>query len=146
VKTHLVVHHSATRDSKTYSWPAIRRYHMKDLGWLDIGYHYGVELGSNGPEMLVGRPLLARAAAAYQERMNVVGVHVCFVGNYDEAPHPMDLIAYAAPRLADICELLEIPLNDYCVIGHRDVEGVSKSCPGDNFDMNRFRRTLRGAL
>jgi len=146
VKTHLVIHHSLTRDSKTVSWDAIRRYHTETLGWRDIGYHYGVELGAVGPMMLVGRPLLARAAAAYQENMNVVGVHVCFVGNYDEDPHPADLVSFAAPHLADLCELLEIVVDSEYVIGHRAIMGVHKSCPGKNFNMKAFRTTLRGAL
>ena len=43
--THIMIHHSATEDSQTLSWQAIRRFHMTDPEhlWADIGYHAGVE-------------------------------------------------------------------------------------------------------
>ena len=144
MKTHLVLHHSLTKDGQTVSWNAIRRYHMLELGWLDNGYNFGVEDIGGSYEILAGRPLLARAAAAYQNGMNRKGVHVCFVGNYDLAPPPVAMLDVAARFLADICEALSIPLTTEFVTGHRDVAPY-KSCPGKHFDVADFVRRLRGA-
>lgn len=135
-KTHLVIHHSLTADSGTVSWAAIRRYHTEVNGWRDIGYHFGVEEVGGRYEMLVGRPMLSQAAAAYQEGMNRLGVHVCFVGNYDDMPPPEGMLLYAAPHLRDICRALGIGKEG--IIGHRDIKGVTKSCPGRMFSLDRL--------
>ncbi len=36
---HIIIHCSGTEDSETVSWSAIRRYHIYDNGWANIGYH-----------------------------------------------------------------------------------------------------------
>jgi hypothetical protein len=93
--------------------------------------------------MLVGRPLLARAAAAREASMNAIGIHVCFLGNYDVAPPPEPMLEFAFPHLASICDALLIPIDRECVIGHREVAPY-KSCPGVQFDMDYFVERLRG--
>ncbi len=142
-KTHLVIHHSATRDDRAVSWGAIRRYHTEVNRWIDIGYQFGVEQVGDYYEVLIGRPLYARAAAAYQRNMNRIGVHVCFVGNFDEAPPPPEMLVAAAPHLADVCEALSIPLDREHVIGHGEV-APPKTCPGKFFSVDDFVRLLRG--
>ena len=53
----IIIHHSATKDGRTFSWSAIRRYHVHTLGWTDIGYHAGIELIGDDFECLFGRAL-----------------------------------------------------------------------------------------
>lgn len=143
MKTHLVVHHSLTKDSGTVSWDAIRRYHMEVRGWRAPAYHLGVEFIGDHYEMLVGRPLSWSASAAREQRMNHLGIHVCFVGNYDERQPPAEMLAFALPHLAAICDLVGIQVDREHVIGHRDVTPW-KSCPGKMFDMDLFVQLLEG--
>lgn len=143
MKTHLVVHHSLTNDGSTVSAQAIRQYHVETNGWRDVGYHLLVELIGDRYEMLIGRPLNSRAAAAHQKQMNRLGVHVCFIGNFDAAKPPVEMLRFAAPHLYDICDILRIPIDRDWIIGHREVAAY-KSCPGKLFDMDAFVRLLRG--
>jgi len=148
MKTHLVIHHSLTADSGSVSWQAIRRYHMETNGWRAIGYHLGVEMISGVTsryELLAGRPLTWSAAAAKEQRMNSRGIHVCFVGNYDEKQPPAEMLAFALPHLAAICDLAGIQVDRRHVIGHREVAPY-KSCPGKLFDMDEFVRLLQGQM
>jgi hypothetical protein len=143
MKTHLVIHHSLTKDSGTVSAQAIRRYHLEVKGWRAIGYHLLVERINDRYEMIVGRPLTWSASAARERSMNHIGIHVCFIGNYDLGPPPAEMLAFALPHLGAICDLTGIQVDREHVIGHREVAPY-KSCPGEKFDMDAFVRLLTG--
>ena len=143
MKTHLIAHHSLTKDGETVSWDAIRRYHTEVRGWQNIGYHLGIERIGGRYEALLGRPFDQVAAAAREQSMNFVGIHVCFVGNFDELVPDDEMFHFACPHLAMLMRAYAIPLEN--VIGHRDVASY-KSCPGKRFDMDRFRGLLGGYL
>lgn len=95
-------------------------------------------------EILVGRPLLARAAGEPKDGFNRKGVHVCFVGNYDVSSPPPELWAFAMPHLSALLDVLGIPIDN--VLGHREIAdvGTYKQCPGAKWDMDRFRTMLAG--
>lgn len=147
-RTHIMVHHSLTPDGAMVSWPAIERYHVKDNGWRDIGYHAGVERVTANPELeeyayqaLYGRPLSAQASACPQGEMNRLALHVCCVGNFDLAPPPMDMLAALVRRiLLPWMDAYGIPPER--VVGHRDYN-PAKSCPGKLFDLERLRKMLQ---
>ena len=143
MKTHLIIHHSLTADSGSVSWGAIRRYHMETNGWKDIGYSIGFERAGDHYEALLGRPLTASTAAAKEQRMNFLGIHACFIGNFDAEPPAPEMLAFALPHLAAICDLAGIQIDREHVIGHREVAPY-KSCPGKKFDMDRFVQLLEG--
>ena len=163
----LVVHHSLTKDGVTVSWSAIRRFHtswrhgdqavtaaeaaaLKAAGkrveppWEDNGYNLGVEFVSEHYELLAGRPLSAKAAACPQFNANERGIHVCFVGNYDEIPPPEAMLRFAAPHLAHVCGLAGIVTDSTHVIGHRDLN-PAKSCPGTQFSVGRLIALMQEA-
>jgi hypothetical protein len=136
-----MVHHSLTKDGKTVSWQAIRRWHTTDHHhWPDIGYHQGVEMVNDHLEAFIGRPENERAAACKEADMNALALHVCVVGNFDLAPPSDDLLRFLARYVVKPWVVrYGIPLDH--VVGHRDF-ATYKSCPGSMFDLDALRALL----
>lgn len=163
--TAIVIHHSATDDSETLSWPAIRRYHtsykcegkiikpeaVKDLiaqgapvqkPWRDIGYHFGIEQVGRQFEILVGRMLTETGAHCPQGNMNRNGIGICLVGNFDKEPPPPAQWDLAVRLVQSLMQTFII--TPARVFGHRELN-PHKTCPGQLFDMERLRRAIKGA-
>jgi hypothetical protein len=150
----VMIHHSATEDSGTVSWGAIRRYHMSwkhegkivdeqaaqvmkaegipvEPPWKDIGYHYGIELvattsGYESYEIMKGRSLCVAGAHCPQMNMNHEAVGVCLVGNYDEQVPTLAMLRQLRLLCDDLRQL--IPALEGFIF-HRDA-APWKSCPG----------------
>ena len=139
--THIVIHHSLTKDSGTVSWDAIRRYHVDVQGWRDIGYHFGIELVGKRYEIFCGRMLGERGAHCKQVMMNDVSVGVCLIGNFDTRTPPGGQLNLAVKLCRSLMEMFSIPVEN--VKGHFEFASY-KTCPGRMFDMNEFRKQLKG--
>lgn len=146
-KDFVVIHHSLTKDSGTVSWGAIRRYHVEVNKWRDIGYHYGIEEVADSQsagrhEILVGRQEWETAAAVKEQNMNERGIHVCLVGNFDDAPPPKAMWDLLVKLVASICYRWKIQSEN--VRAHSDYN--PKSCPGKSFPMQRLRIEVSAAM
>ena len=139
IPNYVVIHHSATADSKTVSWQAIRRYHMNDLRWSDVGYHFGLERIDNRYEVLLGRMPDRAGAHCKQQSMNFKSLGMCFVGNFDFAPPDAAQWELGVRLCASICNVLNLDVSH--VVGHRDYASY-KTCPGRLFDMGQFRSDI----
>jgi N-acetylmuramoyl-L-alanine amidase len=137
---YVMIHHSLTKDGQTVSWQAIRRYHTQDLGWRDIGYHYGLEDINGQYEVLVGRDLNTTGAHCKEAEMNEKAIGVCLVGNFDEELPSIGIIDRALRFVSGLTLILDVPIRN--VIAHRDF-ATYKSCPGTRFNMEKFRSDLK---
>jgi len=159
---YIILHHSLTADGKTVSWGAIRRYHKswayngtiiaeheaKDLivqghkvkrPWRDVGYHFGIERVGKSYEILLGRMMNDCGAHCKPGAMNSQSLGICFVGNFDKMPPSKKQWDLGLNLVRTLVEVFNLPTSN--VFGHRDFAGY-KSCPGERFDIELFRRQL----
>ena len=139
--TRIILHCSATEDGRTVSWGAIRRFHVEQRGWAEIGYHFGVELVDEGYEILLGR--FPDQAGAHSLGQNFDSLGICFVGEFDRLPPPPAQWGKGLALAAWLCRRYLIPVER--VFGHRQFERA-KTCPGLAFDLDRFRNELAKEL
>jgi len=113
----IVVHHSGARRSQTAE--EIRRYHVEDLGWSDIFYHFVVEQwGRIFPGRSLDRPGGDRGDA----------IEVCVVGDnttpgQEWTPAQWRGLYAAVAALRTLYGAAE-------VVGHGEIPGEQTLCPG----------------
>lgn len=132
----IIVHHSLTEDGDTVSWSAIRRYHMVEKGWIDIGYHAGCERVGKVYECLVGRPWDEIGAHTTGQNINTLGF--CFVGNFDNGQPPWEQLTVGAKVISAWMRLFKIPVEAIYPHSHY----AAKSCPGKRFPMDKLKAML----
>ena len=75
----IIVHCSATPKGRAVDTAEIRRWHVEDNKWSDIGYHFVVELDG---DIGVGRP--QERSGAHCKGKNATSIGVCYVGGVSE--------------------------------------------------------------
>lgn len=132
----IILHCSATKDTDSLSWKAIQEYHIRTLGWDDIGYHYGLELVDGSYVILQGRHPNTKGAHCKAAGRNSDSLGVCVVGNYDEvSPHP-ERFNRTAQFLSQLCFIFDIDPTD--IYGHSYFEPM-KTCPGKKWNMDLLK-------
>ena len=76
----IILHCTATPEGKHFDVDTIRRWHVKDRGWKDIGYHYVIELDG---QIQAGRPV--ELLGAHCLGQNKFSIGVCYVGGMNKA-------------------------------------------------------------
>ena len=119
----IVIHHTAT--SAHTSFAAIRDYHMKELGWRDVGYHYIIN--SDG-FLRLGRPDWMVGAHVKGQNRDSIGVAV--IGNFEDNDF-LWIGRWSTPQE----RMLRVVLSDLMrrypdagVVTHREI--AATLCPG----------------
>lgn len=145
----IVLHCTASPDSGTHDWEAVRRFHKDVRGYSDIGYHYGVELVGAQYEVLRGRAPNVPGAHCRAQAMNNRSLGVCMVGGDPKTgfgpdyPLPDEQRDVTVQLCADLC--IEYGLTAAAVRGHGELD-PRKTCPGIGVDMNAFRADVTEAM
>lgn len=133
-KWHIVLHHSLTKDGRTVSWNAIKNYHINKLGWIDVGYHFGIELVDDQFQIFTGRPLGTVGAHTKESAMNQKSIGICFVGNYDLYDVPDAMYDTSINLITGLCKSTRCSSN--LIFTHHQFAHY-KTCPGTRFDLGR---------
>ena len=137
---YIIIHHSLTKDGKVVDWNAIRDYHMKEQGWKDIGYHYGIERIGEKYAILTGRAENETGAHTSQNKMNFQSLGICMVGNFDLTRPPEPAFKLLVDLCIGLCRKYDIPVEN--IKAHRDYASY-KTCPGKMFPMAELGEEVR---
>lgn len=129
---YIIVHHT-----EEIGWDIIKthRFHQDHRGWSGIGYNFFIE--ENG-EIMKGRGYHVGAHAySYNEK----SIGICLAGNFDVHNPSREQLK----SLSQLCIFLidQYKLSTTYILGHRELTGIAKSCPGKNFNMGQFRESIK---
>lgn len=130
---YLIIHHSQRKNNNTLS--SIKKAHLS-RGFEDIGYHYIV---TKTGKIISGRSEMFQGAHVFGNNKNSLGI--CLAGNFDKQKLNKN-------QLKSLIELLkqkitENKLISENILGHREFKNVKKTCPGENIDLDKIRRTVK---
>lgn len=137
---YVVIHHAAVPDTPGLQFAAIRRFHMEERAWVDLGYHAGIEKVGEDYVCWFGRP--ATYQGAHAPGYNQKSLGFCFVGDYTTAP-PVDAVLEEAARrvIAPWCKVYNIPVER--IVPHKQLRPTD--CPG-MLDITKLRAYVQAAL
>jgi len=125
----IVVHCAATKPSMDIGYKEIRKWHVEDNGWDDVGYHYIIKRD--------GTVEVARAEAfqgAHAPAANSKSIGICLVGGMAEdggAENNFTLEQFLT--LKDLIKKLKMTNpNIVEIVGHCDIQDNKPNCPGFN--------------
>ena len=110
----------------------IRRWHVEERGWDDIGYHWLIDRGG---ELLNGRP--ETVAGAHVKGQNATSIGVCLIGGHGATAGDRFTDHFTLDQriaLIDLLNGVRRRLPGIRISGHNDY--APKGCPG--FDVLNF--------
>ena len=122
----IVVHCSATRADRSFPVEALRRCHVQERGFADIGYHFYI---TRDGITHVCRPI--DHIGAHARCFNDHSIGVCYEGGLDEQGHPA-ATRTMEQKIALIALLRQLRLDypEARIAGHNELStNVHKACP-----------------
>lgn len=119
----IILHCSATVEGKDYSVDTIRAWHKK-RGWLDIGYHFVIQLDGTISQ---GRPI--DKSGAHTKGNNKDSIGICYIGGIDANKKPKDTMTPEQNKAFRILVLAIRTLFGDNITIHGHNEFANKACP-----------------
>jgi N-acetylmuramoyl-L-alanine amidase len=130
--TGIIIHCTATRPEWMEKRPLaekvaeVRRWHVKDRGWRDIGYHYLIDRDG---KVATGRPIEQDGAHVQGHNRGTIGV--ALIGGHGSAASDMFADHFTAAQdkaLRKLVDDLRAKHGRVAVTGHNQY--ANKACPG----------------
>lgn len=119
----IILHCAATPEGRDVKVEDVRRWHVEERGWSDIGYHWFIELDGS---LEKGRS--ETLSGAHAKGFNNASIGVCYAGGTDSNGKPKDTRTDDQKiTLGCLMQDLRGRYPKAKIIGHRDVS--SKDCP-----------------
>jgi N-acetylmuramoyl-L-alanine amidase len=119
----IILHCTATPEGKHFDVATIRRWHVKDRGWKDIGYHYVIYVDGSVHE---GRPV--DQTGAHTSGHNADSIGVVYVGGCDAKMKAKDTLNEAQETaMVNLIKALREEHGEMSLHGHN--EFAAKACP-----------------
>jgi N-acetylmuramoyl-L-alanine amidase len=119
----IILHCAATPEGRDVKVEDVRRWHVEERGWSDIGYHWFIELDGS---LEKGRS--ETLSGAHAKGFNSASIGVCYAGGTDSNGKPKDTRTDDQKiTLGCLMQDLRGRYPKAKIIGHRDVS--SKDCP-----------------
>jgi N-acetylmuramoyl-L-alanine amidase len=119
----IILHCTATPEGKHFDVDTIRRWHVKDRGWKDIGYHYVIYIDGSVHE---GRPI--EQAGAHTSGHNADSIGIAYVGGCDAKMKAKDTLNEAQETaMVNLIKSLRELYGEMSLHGHN--EFAAKACP-----------------
>lgn len=129
---YIVVHCSFTPEGRDVKTSEIKRWHVEDNNWSDIGYHIMIELDGM---VFTGRPVEVMGAGVLGH--NHHSIHICYVGGMSTDGEPKDTRTKEQKKsLLFMLRFFKGLYPKAKIVGHRDLD--NRDCP--SFDaLNEYK-------
>lgn len=119
----IIVHCSATPEGRDVKAKEIKRWHIDERGFSDIGYHYVIRLDGTVEE---GRDV--KRVGAHCKGQNRGSIGICYVGGLDEFHRAKNTLnGCQEVSLIKLIEKLKSEYGYLTLYGHNEFS--SKDCP-----------------
>lgn len=106
----------------------LRKWHVEDNGWRDIGYHYII---TRSGRVITGRDV--KTAGAHEPKVNATSIGVVLFGGFGSTPNDEPEDNYTVEQLHALRTLIDQLRQEHNitkVTGHNQYS--NKACPGFN--------------
>lgn len=117
----IIIHAADTPADMDIGADTIRRWHVKERGWSDIGYHFVIRRSG-----LVETGRLIEEQGAHVRGENEDSIGICLVGGRPDCNFTFAQYVAMLDLIGDLAHRYNIPL--VAVSGHRDWDS-GKTCP-----------------
>lgn len=131
----IIIHCTASREGQDWSVEGIKNYHVKTLGWKDIGYHYVIYRDGSVHE---GRPV--EQVGAHTAGHNATSVGVCYVGGVAKDGKTAKDTRTPEQKTALVKLVRELCQRYMVTQVHGHNEYANKACP--SFDVRKWQQEV----